>query len=119
MSFVISPKWFFGIIDQPGVWAISSEGPGVGVRVGNYRCSQNMDACWVAYLGQIPEITMPPSITMWDVIGYLNEDTLPPSPKNNYYADKSLADLVTKLFEADSLVDSLKAKIRARSTSTT
>lgn len=108
-----NPKWFFGVIDQPGIWATSHR-PGGEYTIRNYKCAQNMDPTWVAYLGQPPEISMPNSIILKDVIEYLNQDTLPPHPDRTYYPDENLAKVVKDLFQATSTIDKLKAKIRDR-----
>ena len=118
MSFEPHPHWFFGVIHQPGIWAVSDEGPGIVARVNNYPCSQSMAHCWVAYLGQIPDIKMPPAIDTQDVIRCLNDNTLPPNPKYSYYPDRDLADKITKLYEASSLIESLRTSIRARANTT-
>ena len=110
-------KWSFGIIDQPGIWAIGNV-PGKDMIIRNYQCAQDMNPCWVAYLGPAPPIVMPTGITVKDVVRYLDQDTLPPNPKYSYYPDEQLANIVTKLFEAYSSVDSLKATLRARAKNT-
>ena len=107
------PRWFFGIISSAGIWATGSR-PGEHVIISNYNCRQSMEPCWVAYLGPVPHIAEPKAVTCQDVVRCLDQYTLPPDPKSNYYPDEILADMVAKLFEVSSSIDNLRIKIRAR-----
>jgi hypothetical protein len=118
MSFVANPKWFWGIVDQPGLWATAAI-PGKDFSVRDYKCAQDMNPTWVAYLGQPPEIATPVPVTAQEVVQYLDQDTLPPNPNSSYYPDKTLADLVSKLFDTSSTIDILRARIRGRVKTTT
>lgn len=112
-----SHRWFFGAIDQPGLWATASS-PGKDFAVRDYKCAQDMNPTWVAYLGQPPKIEMPLSVSAKAVVEYLDQGTLPPNPASNYYSDKDLAGMVAKLFETSSAIESLRLRIRARAKTT-
>lgn len=114
MSFESNPRWFFGIIHQPGIWATSAERPGVGVRISNYPCSQDMSPCWVAYLGQVPSITHPKQVTFKDVSSYLTAGLPVYYDRSCFYESKELEDCLKSLDTARAKNKEVEKQIHAR-----
>lgn len=107
-------KWFFGVVDQPGIWAISAARPGVDIVVRNYSCAQDMSPCWVAYLGQIPPITHPKQITFKDMSLAISAGF--PVHYNNaaYYESKELEDCLKSLDIAKLKIKEIEKQIHDR-----
>jgi hypothetical protein len=112
MSYVEKPKWFFGVIDQPGIWATCKGKPGGDISIGYYKCSQSMDPCWVAYLGNLPEIELPPKITTSQVMIRINQKIALPNPKTNLYESDALERQVISLLEAEAAAQKAVDNIR-------